>query len=46
MEKGKKVIKYAVAVLSGALTVLLVVPGYQGENFIQMAIEGLKSLLV
>lgn len=38
-------VNVAVSILSSALTVLLLIPGNQGESVLQKAIEILKGLL-
>lgn len=38
-------VNVAISVLSSALTVLLLIPGNQGENVLQMVIQALKTLV-
>lgn len=42
----KNVVNVAVSILTSVLTVLLIIPGNQGESVIQIAVEALKGLLL
>lgn len=46
MAKIKPLVHVAISILTAVVTVLLVIPGEQGESAIQVAIEALKALLL
>lgn len=43
--KGKFWVNIGINVLTTVVTILLVIPGEQGESVLQMAIQALKALL-